>query len=220
MQRIAEPELMNDPAQALAYAQADFEQSNSLFIQHFQRIFNAWPGLGTALDLGCGPADITLRFAFAYPQCQVHGVDGAPAMLSLGHQAVNQAGLAQQVQLFLCHLPCTLPGENYAAIFSNSLLHHLFHPDDFWRIVRQAGVSGAPVLVMDLLRPDTPEQAIHLMHQYANDEPEILRHDFYNSLLAAYSIEEVQAQLLKVGLLGWGVQQCSDRHWFVAGYLP
>ena len=39
MERVLEPELMDDPAQALAYAQADFDDSNSLFIELFEAGF-------------------------------------------------------------------------------------------------------------------------------------------------------------------------------------
>ena len=36
MQRIVEPELMNDKVQAEAYANADFEQAEELFIDTFK----------------------------------------------------------------------------------------------------------------------------------------------------------------------------------------
>jgi ubiquinone/menaquinone biosynthesis C-methylase UbiE len=35
------------------------------------------------LDLGCGPADVTIRFAKANPGYKFHGVDGSAAMLKL-----------------------------------------------------------------------------------------------------------------------------------------
>lgn len=220
MQRVPEPELMDSEAQAQAYAEGDFEIPHGQFIQRFRQIFAAWPGQGRVLDLGCGPADITLRFADAYPGCRIDGVDGAEAMLRLGREATRELAMEDRVNLHHCHLPAALPASGYHAIISNSLLHHMFDPMDFWRALRQAGSPGAPVLVMDLLRPDSPQQAARLTQQYAADEPEVLRHDFYHSLFAAYTVEEVQNQLLRAGLLGWGAQQCSDRHWFVAGYLP
>src|SRR5881397_1651180 len=66
MPRVLEPELMNDPEQALAYAKADFEEENQGFVNRFRTYY---PDLteGHVLDLGCGPADIPIRFVRALP---------------------------------------------------------------------------------------------------------------------------------------------------------
>ncbi|HET9234400.1 MAG TPA: SAM-dependent methyltransferase, partial [Candidatus Eisenbacteria bacterium] len=58
MERIPEPELMTEDEQARAYAQADFEEAHSRFIALFRETFPE-VSEGTALDLGCGPGDIT-----------------------------------------------------------------------------------------------------------------------------------------------------------------
>jgi len=74
MQRITEPELMNDEAQALAYAQADFDEPHDMFIQVFKDTFPEAKVSDHILDLGCGPADISIRFARAYPDCEIDGL--------------------------------------------------------------------------------------------------------------------------------------------------
>ena len=84
MERTPEPELMNDAEQAAAYAFADFEEPHSRFIELFRETFPAEVVAGAVLDLGCGPGDITIRFVHAFPECVVHGVDGAVAMLAHG----------------------------------------------------------------------------------------------------------------------------------------
>jgi trans-aconitate methyltransferase len=71
---------MDVPLQAEAYAGADFSEPNSKFVAHFAYKFPAFRG-DRILDLGCGPADITVRFAARYPQARVVGMDGADAML-------------------------------------------------------------------------------------------------------------------------------------------
>ena len=91
MDRISEPELMDDVEQARAYAAADFSEPHQAFVEHFrQRFADCNPK--QVLDLGCGPADISIRFARAYPQCTLTGVDGAAAMLALGRDAVSAGG--------------------------------------------------------------------------------------------------------------------------------
>ena len=55
MKRTPEPDLMNDPAQALAYANADFSVPHEAFCDEATRVFNDQEP-GHILDLGCGPA--------------------------------------------------------------------------------------------------------------------------------------------------------------------
>ena len=218
MQRIPEPELMNDPAQALAYARADFSEPHNRFIEQFRSCFPRWAGQGHVLDLGCGPGDICQRFARAFPQTHIHGIDGAAAMLNIGRDDLQQAQLADRIQLIEGYLPgATLPRAHYDAVISNSLLHHLNDPQVLWKSIAQHAAKGAPVFVMDLRRPDTEAAAEELVAQYASGEPDILRHDFHHSLLAAYRVEEIEAQLHAAGIDWLTVNAFGDRHIIVLG---
>ena len=220
MQRIPEPELMNDAEQAAAYAFADFEDPHSRFIELFRETFPGEDVIGTVLDLGCGPGDITIRFVHAFPGCVVHGVDGAAAMLAHGHTRLEREGLRERVQLIEGYLPgAALPLESYDTVISNSLLHHLRDPMVLWDTLKRYAKPGARVFIMDLLRPAGRDEAQALVDEYAADEPDVLRHDFFHSLLAAYRVDEVQGQLRASGIAGLGVEQISDRHLLVHGRL-
>lgn len=219
MERIPEPELMNGPEQARAYAEADFEEPNSRFVRLFRETF---PDLSPAaiLDLGCGPADITIRLARFYPEALVDGVDGAPAMLRFGQEAVAAAGLSERVRLWECVLPAlSLPPRPYGAIVSNSLLHHLPDPAVLWRTIRARAAKGCAVLVMDLRRPAGRADAAAIVEKYSGSEPAVLKRDFFNSLLAAFRPGEVAVQLKRAGLSGLQVREASDRHLAVTGIL-
>ena len=72
---------------------------------------------------------------------------------------------------------------------------------------------------MDLLRPDSPEEAQAIVNRYAAKEPEILRRDFYNSLLAAFTEDEVAAQLAEMNMSRLIVNVPDDRHWVVSGII-
>jgi len=218
MERVPEPELMDDPAQALAYATADFSEPHEAFVGHFQRLFPEFKG-GRVLDLGCGAADITIRFARAYPGAKLDGIDGAQAMLRLAREAVAKAQLEPRVSLRLLQLPAAGLENGYDAVISNSLLHHLAQPATLWQAVARAGRPGAAVLVMDLLRPDSREAASELVRLHAGDAPPVLARDFMNSLLAAYRPEEVARQLRVSGLEDLDVAVVSDRHWLVWGHV-
>jgi SAM-dependent methyltransferase len=169
MERIPEPELMDDEAQARAYAEADFEEPHSRFVAQLRERLPDLPVAGTALDLGCGPGDVTLRVAHAFP------------------------------------------------VFSNSLLHHLRDPLVLWQCVGRWLAPGGAVFVMDLMRPENPATAQQLVGTYAAAEPDILRRDFFSSLLAAYRVEEVRQQLRLAGLAHLRVASASDRHFVVWG---
>jgi ubiquinone/menaquinone biosynthesis C-methylase UbiE len=212
---------MDEFEQARAYAEADFSEPNERFVALLREEFPALAS-GTALDLGCGPGDIAMRLAQAVPQLAVHGVDGSGAMLDCARRALaRRAGLGQRVVFIEGILPgCGLPLQSYDAVISNSLLHHLHDPQVLWRSVLELGRPGAPVLVMDLFRPRDAATARGIVEQYAADEPEVLRQDFYNSLLAAFEPEEVRAQLREAGLDCLEVRTVSDRHLVVAGHLP
>jgi cyclopropane fatty-acyl-phospholipid synthase-like methyltransferase len=218
MLRVLEPELMDDPEQARAYARADFEEENQGFVDRFLDCFPEITS-GHVLDLGCGPADIPIRLARALPGCRITGVDGSAPMIALGVEAVRAAGLTDRITLRCERFQETVLGERADAVISNSLLHHVPNSLQFWHAVRQLAKPGAAVLVMDLLRPDSPSAAQAIVDRYAAGEPAILRRDFYNSLLAAFTDDEVAAQLTEMNLSRLLVDVPDDRHWVVGGRL-
>ena len=79
MERRPEPELMDSEAQTVAYAEADFSESNTLFTEHFLAAFADLPDAGHMIDLGCGPADICIRLAKRLPGWRITGLDAGAA---------------------------------------------------------------------------------------------------------------------------------------------
>lgn len=216
MQRIPEPELMTDEEQAIAYANADFEEPHNHFLELLKEsIGHVIPESGMAVDLGCGAADISIRFAKAYPDYRIDALDGAEAMLAEGVKAINASGLTQRINLIQAYLQeTTLADRNYELIFSNSLLHHLHDPMVLWNTIKSA--KGSPsVFVMDLMRPESNDKVDTFTELYAKGEPEVLQRDFHNSLKAAFTPDEVESQLKTAGLEGFNVSIVSDRHFTV-----
>ncbi len=218
MERLPEPELMDDAEQAAAYARADFAGVNQGFVDRFRELF---PGLarGTVMDLGCGPADIPVRLARALPGTRIVAIDGSEAMLAWGRRAVTDSAVTSQVELLCARVPAVpFAAATFDAIISNSLLHHLPDPRVFWETIATYGRSGAPFLVMDLFRPDSPERAREIVEAGAAHEAEILKHDFYHSLLAAFTVEEVRTQL-PPSLRNVRCEIVSERHWMAWGRI-
>lgn len=222
MKRVPEAELMDQPGNALAYARADFSEPDSKFAALFPEKFPAFSG-GQIIDLGCGPAGITLKLAARYPQARVAGVDGAGAMLELAREAIlRHPALARRVELRRWHIgreSNPLEPKVFDAVVSNSLLHHMRDPLDFWRAVRACAAPGAAVLIMDLIRPRSRIAAKRIVEKYAGAEPDILRGDFFNSLLAAYRPAEIMEQLAAINMDFLHIETVSDRHLIVFGSM-
>ncbi len=225
-QRVPEPELMEDPAQARAYSDADFSVAHQAIVDD---LLARSPDLVVAdvgvVDLGCGPADVTVRLASALPGARVTGLDAGPTMLALGRRRVAEAGLDGRVRLEQGHLP--LDGSDlerlgrFHLVTSNSLLHHLARPGDLWVAVEALAAPDAVVHVVDLVRPFDEQSVAALVRREASDAPPVLQADFANSLRAAYRTDEVVEQLERAGMAAWlEVTMISDRHLVVHGRRP
>lgn len=219
MERVPEDELMNNPVHARAYAETDFSEPHESFVDHFAGRFPDFSE-GDVLDIGCGPADVTLRFALRYPYTRITGIDGAEAMLDLAAREVSLRHLTHRVTLKYMYLPSpSLQVSRYNAIISNSLLHHLADPSVLWQAIKSCAADNAPVFIMDLLRPETVEEAGELVLLHAADTSDVLREDFFNSLLAAYTTEEVRDQLREHTMSGFKIEKISDRHMIIWGKM-
>lgn len=204
MERIPEPELMDDTAQVRAYAGADFSGSDAAMVERMFALCGGDPG-PRLLDLGCGPGNISLRLARRWPEASVLALDGAPRMLAVARERLAAAApeLAARLRFEEALLPLAAPGSlaaGFSAVVSNSLLHHLHDPAVLWQAVAQLGAPGAFVYIQDLRRPASPEALDALVASQMEGAPELLRHDYRASLHAAFSPEEVKQQLQQAGL--------------------
>jgi ubiquinone/menaquinone biosynthesis C-methylase UbiE len=218
MDRVLEPEIMDGEAEAQAYARADFSDSNEAYVADIIRSFP--DRLARVVDLGCGPGDIAIRLSRAAPTARITAVDGSPAMLALARAALRSAQLESRVSFLEGRLPgVALPEGGFDLVLSKDMLHHLPDPQVLWSEVKRLGRPGAAVCVMDLSRPETPAAAHEIVARVSGAEHPLLKTDFYNSLCAAFTADEVRAQLSAAGL-ALAVNQLTERHLCVKGRLP
>jgi ubiquinone/menaquinone biosynthesis C-methylase UbiE len=218
MDRVLEPEIMDGEAEAAAYARADFSDSNQAYVADVVHSFPAH--LAQVVDLGCGPGDIAIRLNRAAATTRITGVDGSRAMLAIARQALRAAGLEAKVSFLEGRLPgVLLPAGSFDLVLSKDMLHHLPDPQVLWSEVRRLGRPGAAVCVMDLSRPATSAAAREIVERVSGAEHPLLKTDFYNSLCAAFTADEVRAQLAAAGL-SLAVSQLTERHLCVKGQLP
>jgi ubiquinone/menaquinone biosynthesis C-methylase UbiE len=218
MDRVLEPEIMDGEAEAAAYASADFSDSNQAFVRDVVSSFPAH--LGQVVDLGCGPGDIAIRLSKAAPTTRITALDASPAMLALARAALRAAGHEVRVKFKEGRLPgVALADGHFDLVLSKDMLHHLPDPQVLWSEVKRLGRPGAAVCVMDLSRPESPAAAHEIVERVSGGEHPLLKTDFYNSLCAAFTTDEVRAQLVVAGL-PLAVSQLTERHLCIKGWLP
>ena len=215
MERVLESELMDDELQSIAYARADFSASNQFFVDGF---INDFPQrLRTAVDIGCGPGDVMIRLARALPDLHITAIDASAPMIALARGAVMTEGASDRIELVQGYVPgVALQAHSFDAVLSKDLLHHVPDPSVLWKEVARLGRPGAVVYVMDLVRPPTREEAHRIVDRVAAREDPILREDFYNSLCAAFTVDELREQVAAAGL-DLEIRQASDRHALISG---
>lgn len=217
---------MDGEEQARIYAAADFSSSDAALVERILSLASPSRLGPRVLDLGCGPGNISFRLAEQLRQAEILGLDGAPAMLAIAEQRrLAQPRRWPSLRFRCLRLPPTqetaaeLTGR-FTAVISNSVLHHLHEPADFWRSVRRFAARGARLHVHDLRRPADEEELEALVRRHAADAPALLQHDYRASLRAAFRPEEVRVQLHQAGLHHLDVMPLEDRYLEVSGDLP
>ena len=216
MKRVLEQELMHGRKQVIAYARANFSASNQLFVDSLARDY---PNLRKAIDLGCGPADVLIRLAKANPKMSIVGVDGSARMVQVATVRIIAAGMANQIQIVFGRIQgLKLGTDDFDAICSKDLLHHLESGRVLWDEIKCIGKPGTVVYVMDLFRPRTLADAKMIVKKNAAHEHPLLKEDFLNSLRAAFTLDEVKRQLARAGLQ-LEASIISERHMLIKGKL-
>jgi ubiquinone/menaquinone biosynthesis C-methylase UbiE len=216
LSRKCEPELMDDPREALAYARANFRDVNEKFVRDLLFHVGA-KQVGCAVDLGCGPGDISAGVQRERPRWRIVAIDAAVAMLRLASTRIKAAKGVSLILARAQQLP--LPAQSVDLVFSNSLLHHLPDPSPFWNEIGRITRPGGRVFVRDLMRPASEASAHDIVHSHTGAESALLQEEFYRSLIAAFTPDEIRFQLEAVGLGRLEVAITSDRHLDVVGEL-
>jgi ubiquinone/menaquinone biosynthesis C-methylase UbiE len=213
LDRVLEPEIMDDWQEATAYDAMDFSAVNRDFAL---TAIDLHPHAVRVLDIGTGTAQIPIILCQEKSCYQVLGVDMAQSMLILGRRNIEAAGLLQQIRLELADgkkLP--YPNWEFDLVISNSLVHHLPDPQSFFQEVARLVKPNGAVLIRDLLRPDSMAE-IDLIVTEAGDYGPRQNQLFRDSLAAAFTLPEIQGLVSDAGMTDYQLSQTSNRHWTLA----
>ena len=210
--RVLEPEVMDTPEDATEYDLMNHSEVNRRFASDFFSVCPHPPGV--VLDVGTGTAQIPVEMCRLHPAVLLHAVDLADEMLKLAAANVAAAGFADRIRLERANgRQLHHPDGQFAAVVSNSIIHHLPHPFECFSEMTRVCSAGGRVFVRDLVRPHSAEQLEHLVATYAADASAYQRQLFADSLRAALTLAEVQTLVVELGFDPSTVTQTSDRHW-------
>ena len=212
MKRVPEPDLMEQKEQAHAYANADFSNSNGLFLEKLFE-FCTITDETKILDVGCGDGEIPIEI-YKKTKSKITVLDGSSAMLDELSKKMSANNIDDIKIIQRRYEDTHLTEKSFDILISNSVLHHVKSPKQFWEksfnLVRQQG----HIVLMDLFRPSSEHELLAILNKYGGDNP-VLLNDFENSLRAAYTPYEVEGQLSSFPSISSSVKAISDRHFFV-----
>jgi len=195
MPRIPEPEIMASDLEAASYAsaaaQAYLSRIDDSFVDHFLRL--GVPA-GSVLDVGCGPGDILIKLAARLPHLSFLGVDLSHAMLALARARAAAAALPNLRFEYADAKSLPYSHTSFAAVISNSLIHHLTDPVPFLNEVARVVSPAGAVLLRDIRRPPSflfPLWCRWFGRHYSG---QMLR-SYHASLRAAFTPRELAAAL-------------------------
>ena len=227
MKRTPEPELMQIPSQVRAYADADFSKSDSMVVKSLEKYLKK---VGRTLnksdlifDVACGPGNIAERIAENWSFVNVVGIDGSMEMLKEAEIKLSK-NLKKNLTYQLVEINSIAKGEIHFpfkadVLVSNSALHHFHDPYRFWDALKKLGKTNCIHIHRDLIRPTSLEKAFQIKEKHLSNSPEILKNDFYASLKASFTVEEVSQQLFDAGLSQLEVFQVDELYFEIIGCI-
>jgi ubiquinone/menaquinone biosynthesis C-methylase UbiE len=212
--RVLEPEVMSSAEEAGEYDEMDFTATDQLFAERAAQLARgANAPVHLIADLGSGNAKIPLAMCPLLPGAiRVCAVEMSGEMLAVAarNRARNRVAL-QLVAADVKRIP--LANRSVGMITSNSLVHHIPDPRAVFLEIARIARPGAPILIRDLVRPETEHALEKLVEAHAARWSPLQRTLFSDSLRAALTLDEVRELLLECGLTDVKVTQVTDRHW-------
>jgi ubiquinone/menaquinone biosynthesis C-methylase UbiE len=170
--------------QVEAFQQGDKTYSIRAFLEQWDKF--VFEDTGSVIDLGSGTADYLIALSQKYPKLSITGYDASEVMVEKARSNVKD----YPIQIFCSHFDNIYDSAD--VVISTNTLHHQTDTEMFWKT---ASRLGKKILVTDILRPENVETAKLIVQQYADKEPFIFQQDFYNSLLAAFTEDEILEQI-------------------------
>ena len=142
---------MEQKEQAYAYANADFSNSNQLLLENLFK-FCTITDETQILDVGCGDGEIPIEI-YKKTKSKITVLDGSSAMLDEFSKKMSANDIDDIKIIQRRYEDTRFLEKSFDILISNSVLHHVKSPKQFWEksfnLVRQQGY----IMLMDLFMP-------------------------------------------------------------------
>ncbi|MBI4460240.1 MAG: class I SAM-dependent methyltransferase [Acidobacteria bacterium] len=219
LERVPEPEEMNEAAEVQSYssaaAAAHLEAIDDTFVEHLLRLLpkrEAGNDFRWGLDVGTGPAQIPIKILRKIPSLKMIGLERSPAMLATARRNAQRDGVGNRILLLRADAH-SMPFRDgvFSMVVCNSVLHHVREPLRLLQEIFRVAAPDAPVLLRDLRRPPRPLLRWHLW-RHGRHYHGLMRRLFEDSVRAAYTAEELADLLKKAGTGEAAVFRFGDAH--------
>ena len=229
MERVPEPELMEEKEQVISYDKADFSEGEVNLINqinHYLLRKNiSLSEKDLIVDLGCGPGNISEKLAIKWPNTAVVGIDGSKEMILRAEYNKNISTDKKKLKnlRYICSdikdikLNNFLLNRDISLLVSNSLIHHITHLEDFFNTIRSLSSNITLNFHKDLKRPLDEKSALELKAQCSTKYNKVLTDDYYASLRASYTFKELKNFTLENDLSSLDVFEEGDNYLIVYG---
>jgi 2-polyprenyl-3-methyl-5-hydroxy-6-metoxy-1,4-benzoquinol methylase len=159
------------------------------------------------LDVACGGGDIVMALKkkadTAGIALEVHGCDVNPIAIGFARDLARERGL--DVQFFQHDAKDELPGD-FDLVCSSLFLHHLSE-DEALAFLQALMAAGKAVVLQDLLRTRLGHLLALATVPFLTGSP-VVRVDGVRSVIAAFSLSEVEQMARQAGLKGVRIRPC------------
>jgi trans-aconitate methyltransferase len=191
MQRLNESELMINPENVKAFLNGDKSYGITGFLELYEKYVNI--NSGKIIDLGSGTAEYLIALESKYPKLNILGFDGSEQMVKIAQDLIEYHSSGVCVR----HKNFSDVEDKADCVISTNTLHHIHDTKTFWNCVKN--ISNM-CFIFDFLRPENTDQAKSIVEYYASNESKLFQQDYYNSLLASFSLEEIEEQIKDTNL--------------------
>lgn len=201
--RTPEPSLvMDDEEQVRSYVAAGRETGvmAPTYVFHGANISDVIRPGDRVLDLACGPANQLALVARLNPDVNFVGIDLSPSMLVQAEALIKAQGLRNvSFQEGDITRLSAFEDRSFDAVVSTLSLHHL----PTYAMLQQTFAEAARVLrpgggvyITDFSRLKTRASIEYFAYQYVDRQPALFTEDYLNSLLAAFTLDELRSASL------------------------
>ena len=229
MERTPEPELMESRKQVLSYLEGDFSKGENKFIDFINDYLLSnnikLTNEDLIVDLGCGPGNITEKISVKWPEVSVIGIDGSKEMIKEAKSRKNlNANMRSYTNInYFCadirsvELKEISSKANVSLLVSNSLLHHIISIDHFLDCICNLSTEDTINFHKDLIRPKDEKTALELKEKCNGIYNNVLLNDYYASLKASYTKDELKKIISERMLHSLDVIEDGDEYLILYG---